>query len=100
MPSVKQIAVSLWASIVEYLAIVLKVAMKSLYFGPFFYGFNWLIFHSAPSHDMWFGFIFAAIAFTTANKKASRLPNKEKPQRPPSPIFLPASMTSSANPPR
>jgi len=66
--------------------------MKSLYYGPVFYGMNWLIYHHAPSHDMWFGFFWAAYSFTSTRKKTNSSPNKNGTQRPQSPIILPASL--------
>ncbi len=88
MPLVKKLGVILWKNLVEDLNILLKVAIKSLFYGPLFYGVNWLISHRAPSHDMWFGFFFAAVVFTVANKKVNRRPNKEEPRKLSTPIII------------
>ncbi len=97
MPFIKKVAVGLWANIAEYLATGLKVAMKSLFFGPVFYGMSWLIYHHAPSHETWYGFFCAAYFFTSAPKKIKSGPNKEEPQQPSSPIILPASHWRKSN---
>jgi hypothetical protein len=47
MPFVKKVAVFLWASVVENLTVLLKIAMKSLFYGPAFYGISWLSSHHA-----------------------------------------------------
>ena len=90
MLPVKRLAISLWEFVVEELATLLKVAVKSLFYGPLFYGVIWLTSHRAPSHDMWSGFFIGAVVFTVASKKMNRRPNKE-PKQPATPIILPPS---------
>jgi hypothetical protein len=92
MPFVKKIAVFLWEFVVEEASKLLRIAIKSLYNAPVFYGIIWLVSHHAPSHDMWVSFFLGALFFTSFSKKANSRPNKEEPQRPPSPIILPASL--------
>ena len=88
MPFIKKTAAFLWEFVFEEASKLLKIATKSLYYAPIFYGINWLVSHHAPSHDMWFGFFFAALFFTGFSKKANSSPNKEEPQQPSSPIII------------
>ncbi len=79
----------------DLLGTLLKVGVKSLFFGPVFYGLNWLISGHAPTHDMWFAFFFAAYTFTDSNKKSSQDVGKGQPRRSANSIVLPASTERS-----
>ena len=92
MPFIKKTAAFLWEFVFEEAYKLLKIAIKSLYYAPIFYGINWLVSHHAPSHDMWVSFFLGALFFTGFSKKANSRSKKEEQQSPPS-IILPASST-------
>ena len=71
---------------------IVKIALRSLFFGPFFYGLSYWLFHHRPTHEMWITFFLAAIYFTPSPKRANKEGNKDAPPQKPSPIILPASM--------
>ncbi len=79
-----KVALDLWRSLII-------VGGKSLFFGPIFYGLNWLISGHAPTHDMWFAFFFAACAFTSTNKKSSHDTGEGQPHQSETLIVLSAS---------
>ena len=85
----KKLAVRLQELTVEMLGHLLMVAVRSLYYAPLFYGSHWLVYRHAPTHDMWYGFAFAAMLYTSSRKRSSR-PKKEDAQ-PLSSLILPAS---------
>lgn len=87
----KNLAISLWESVVDDLTKLLSI--RFLFYGLFFYGLNWLVSHHGPSHDAWFGFVFAALFFIPTNKKTNIRRDKER-QPPPSLIIFPTSSTS------
>ena len=90
-----KIAVDLWQSVVDEIEILARIAIKSLFCGPVFYGVNWFIYHHAPSREMWFGFFFGAIMFTSSRKKSGEDASKEQPRRTQSSIVLPAAENSN-----
>ena len=91
MPFVKKTAAFLWEFVVEEASKLLKIAIKSLYYGPVFYGIIWLTSHHAPSRDMWVSFFLGALLFTSFSKKANRQPNQEETQPSTPIIILPSS---------
>ncbi len=89
MNFIKKLAVHLCEIAIEMPGDLLKVAVKSLYYAPLFYGIYWLGYRHAPTHDMWFGFAFAAILYTTYGKRSVRL--RKEDARPSSSVPLHAS---------
>ena len=91
MPFIKKTAAFLWEFVVEEAAKLIKIAIKSLFYAPVFYGIIWLVHHHAPSHDMWVSFVLGALFFTGFSKRTNSRPNKEEPQQPSTAIILPSS---------
>ena len=90
-----KIVLDLGQSLLDDLGTLLKIAVKSLFYGPVFYGASWLISHHAPTHDMWFAFFFAAYMFTSSRKKSGGDASKEQPRRTQSTLVLPAATEGS-----
>ena len=86
---------SLIKSFFESFEILFKVALGALVYGPFFYGVIWLVYHRAPTRDMWIGFFFAACMFTRPRKKSSRDAD-EKLSLPKQGVVLPGAAESSS----
>ncbi len=97
MPFIKTLALSVWESIIEDFTKLPKILLKSLFYCPFLYGSYWLVSHHAPPYALWGGYFFAALSFTSPPKKTNSRPNKEEPQRPSTPIILPASSWRKSN---
>jgi hypothetical protein len=100
MSFVKKTAIFLWEFVVEEASKLLKIAIKSLYYGPTFYGITWLVSHHAPSHDMWVSFFLGALFFTSFSSKTNSRPKAEESPQSSNSIILPVSSISSANRPR
>lgn len=90
-----KVAIDFGKSLLDDLEKLLRIAVKSLFYGPVFYGANWLIFHHAPTHEMWYGFFFGAVMFTSSRKKPDKDADKEQPRRTQGSVVLPASAERS-----
>ena len=83
---------SLYEAAVDLPPTIVKIAFRSLFFGPFFYGTSYLFFHHSPTQETWTAFFLAALYFTPSPKRANKDQDKETAPQTPNSIILPASM--------